>query len=87
VRRTQSLRRVAAALLSRPDAHHWGYQLIQETGLASGALYPILARLEAQGWLASDWADPDGSYPRRRYYTITSSGREALTDLLRERQT
>src|SRR5208282_1432231 len=50
------------------------------TGLPSGTIYPILARLERIGWVDSDWEDPDAHIaegrPRRRYYRLTRAGEE-----------
>jgi DNA-binding PadR family transcriptional regulator len=44
--------------------------------LAEGTVYPTLRRLEARGWVASEW---DTTSPRpRRVYEVTQSGREAL---------
>jgi PadR family transcriptional regulator PadR len=78
MRRTMAARAVARALLAKPDSWHWGYGLAQEADLPSGVLYPIVARMEVEGWLTSHWADPDGSYPRRRYYQLTDTGRAQL---------
>ena len=49
---------------------------MKASGLASGTLYPILARLADRGWLDKTWEtgdDADG--PPRRIYTLTSLGR------------
>jgi PadR family transcriptional regulator PadR len=63
------------------DVH--GFELMKTTGLPSGTLYPILARLEVAGWLDSDWeAEPASGGPRRRFYTLTGEGlREARLHL------
>lgn len=56
---------------------HYGFGLIQTTGLKSGSLYPILERLERQGWVSSAWeqVDPaEAGRPRRRYYRLTPEG-------------
>jgi len=45
--------------------------------LSPGTLYPLLARMEANGWLVSDPADGK----RRRDYRITDAGRELLERL------
>ena len=42
-----------------------------------GSLYPALERLQAGGWVTSQWKEtPTGR--RARYYTITASGRKRL---------
>ncbi len=43
-----------------------------------GALYPALRRMEKRGWLASDWGISEKGR-RARYYTLTASGRKALS--------
>jgi PadR family transcriptional regulator, regulatory protein PadR len=51
----------------------YGYQLMGITGFPSGKLYPILARLEAAGWLEKRWEDIDPAVegrPKRRLYQI-----------------
>ena len=65
----------------------YGYQIakrLEQTGdgvLAGkqSALYPVLRNLEAAGLLQS-FVEPSVSGPPRRYYRVTSAGREALVD-------
>jgi len=55
---------------------------MKEAGLASGTLYPILARLVDRGWLDNDWElSEEQSGPPRRIYTLTSLGRAKLKDM------
>ena len=65
-----------------------GSDIAKGTRLASGTLYPLLARLESAGWAASRWEEVDpreAGRPRRRFYHLTKSGRahahEALSAL------
>lgn len=44
-----------------------------------GALYPSLRRMEARGWLESDWGVSEKGR-RARYYRLTRSGRKALVE-------
>ena len=44
----------------------------------TGSLYPALHRLEAQGWISSDWKLSDKG-KRAKYYRLTRSGRTQLT--------
>jgi len=88
VRMTVPVAKVLAGLLAEPAGDHYGLQLMQQTGLASGTLYPILARLQAAGWVDARWeaADPsDLGRPARRYYRLTADGvrsaRAALAEL------
>lgn len=71
---------ILAALSLRP-AH--GYALIELLNsygfpeLKGGTLYPILARLEHQGLIQSQW-NHDQSGPGRKIFTITGEGRLLL---------
>jgi PadR family transcriptional regulator, regulatory protein PadR len=85
---TVPVAKVLAALLADPDGEHYGLGLMQHTGLASGTLYPILARLQAAGWVEARWEDGDpveAGRPVRRYYRLTGEGatraRTALAEL------
>src|SRR6266536_5381166 len=51
----------------------YGNQIIKDTGLKSGTIYPILDRLERAGWLTAEWEGIDESAekrPRRRNYRL-----------------
>jgi PadR family transcriptional regulator, regulatory protein PadR len=72
--------KVLAAMLANPAGDHYGLAIAQQTGLKSGTLYPILARLERAGWVTSNWeaTDPtEHGRPRRRYYRLTGAGERA----------
>ena len=43
----------------------------------TGSLYPALHRLEAQGWISSEWQLSDKG-KRAKYYKLTRSGRAQL---------
>jgi len=76
---------VIGALLERPSDTHYGLEIVEETGLKSGTLYPILARLEVAGWLASEWEDVEparAGRPRRRLYHLTGQGEAAAREAL-----
>jgi len=63
------------AMLSRPGAWRYGYDLSKEVGLRSGTLYPLLMRLADQGLLDSEWrpAAREG-LPARHAYRLTPAG-------------
>jgi PadR family transcriptional regulator, regulatory protein PadR len=64
-------------LLEEPTAERYGYEIGEASGLPSGTVHPILARLEGAGWLESRWEDVDASgagRPARRYYRLTADG-------------
>ena len=46
--------------------------------LPEGTIYPALHRLEDAGLLASAWSDEPGR--RKRVYSLTLTGRQALTN-------
>jgi PadR family transcriptional regulator PadR len=52
-----------------------GYDLCREAQIKSGTLYPLLIRLEAQGYLAADWqASGVAGRPLRHVYRLTAAG-------------
>lgn len=83
----QELRRgvIVLAALSKMSGPQYGYSLRQamaEAGLPveEGTLYPLLRRLEAQGFLESEWKIEDG--PPRRYYTMSAKGKALYAELV-----
>src|SRR5215470_12500446 len=75
-------RQVLDALGGEPEAWRHGYDLLRETGLKSGSLYPILIRLAERGWLEASW-EPDAppGRPPRHLYRLTGEGVRALRTL------
>ena len=69
---TDKTHAVLAILRGNPGVH--GYPIIQATGLQSGTVYPILARLEAARLVTSTWDTETGGVPRR-CYTLTEAGK------------
>src|SRR5918993_2287664 len=68
------------------NGFEYGFDIIDNTGLPSGTVYPALSRLERDGFVRSAWenearAHRDGR-PARRYYRITAAGVRALSDAL-----
>ena len=43
------------------------------------SLYPVLYRLERQGWIVGRWVEKPGQH-RRRYYRLTPAGRKQLAE-------
>ena len=64
----------------------YGFDIIEETGLTSGTIYPALERLERLGLARSKWEDGRVAQrekrPARRYYTITDRGTQPLIDAM-----
>jgi PadR family transcriptional regulator PadR len=68
---------VFQAFLDSPTEETYGFELAQATGLPSGTIYPILRRLEGEGFIKSQWREVEarGQRRRRRYYELTGEGR------------
>jgi DNA-binding PadR family transcriptional regulator len=78
IRLTVPVVRLLAVLVADPDGDHYGLELMRASGLASGTIYPILARLTEAGWLEKRWEQLDPvvvGRPARAYYRLS---REAL---------
>lgn len=74
------------AVLSQLSDPQYGYSLRQALSahgmpIEEGTLYPLLRRLETQGFLDSEWRIEDG--PPRRYYTLSPKGAQLCKDLTR----
>lgn len=68
-------RTVLAVLLNAGGQWSHGYELVRLAGVKSGTLYPLLIRLEAQGYLEAEWQQPtEGGRPPRHAYRLTASG-------------
>lgn len=77
---TGPLERVLRVLIADPAATHYGYDLMKAAKLPSGTLYPMLARLQQQGLVDSEWEAPRedaGGRPPRKYYRLTAEGARA----------
>ena len=73
------------ALLRRPADWRHGYDLLNETGLKSGTLYPLLMRLNDDGWLESEWRPPvPPARAPRHAYRLTTQGRACAQSLMSE---
>jgi DNA-binding PadR family transcriptional regulator len=63
-----------------------GFDIMDETGLASGTVYPALSRLERDGLVRSRWENVRIAHqekrPPRRYYEVTTEGLERLAEAL-----
>ncbi len=75
---------IILAVLSQLFEPQYGYSLVstlEEKGVAidPGPLYPLLRRLEKQDLLESKW-DTNEARPRK-YYLLSSTGREAYRQL------
>jgi DNA-binding PadR family transcriptional regulator len=74
---TGPLERVLRAFLADLSEPQYGYGLMRAAKLPSGTLYPMLARLEDEGLVTSEWeprADDHGGRPPRKLYRLTGEG-------------
>jgi len=79
LRRSPQTLALLSVLLRRGPAWHYGYDLLKQTGLKSGTLYPILARLQRGGWLEQRWEkSPGAGRPPRHLYRLSRIGRVAV---------
>ncbi|MEM7415283.1 MAG: PadR family transcriptional regulator [Gemmatimonadota bacterium] len=66
--------------------HGYGFDLLEQTGLTSGTVYPALDRLERLGLARSRWEDAEVAHrekrPPRKYFEITTGGKEVLVEAL-----
>jgi PadR family transcriptional regulator PadR len=71
---------------------HYGYSLVRvlsEAGsisLKEGTVYPILARLNRDGLVRSEWVESSQG-PPRKYYALTAAGRKLFDELIQEFET
>jgi len=67
------------------DGESYGYALIQEVKRLSrekiewtdGMLYPVLHRMEREGWIQSRWGEAENGR-KRKYYSLKKDGKRAL---------
>jgi DNA-binding PadR family transcriptional regulator len=68
-------RALLAALADAGRDWSYGYELSTLTGIRSGTLYPLLIRLEGQGYLEAEWQKPAvPGRPPRHAYRLTAAG-------------
>ncbi len=51
-----------------------------DMALSAGTVYPLLARLKAEGLLESEWVEADAGHPRK-YYRLTAVGRRRAVEM------
>jgi PadR family transcriptional regulator, regulatory protein PadR len=75
---------IILAILKHKDSY--GYEIMKtiiERGkglfnIKDATIYTAFKRMEKEGLISTYWGDEDGG-PRRKYYTITSKGKDAYT--------
>lgn len=79
--------KVLGAFVSARRYRACGADIVKETGVFPGTVYPILARFEAAGWLTSEWEEIDPhkvGRPARLYYQLTGVGQKVARRRLNE---
>ena len=75
-------RAALACFLEQPQAWRYGYDLMRETGLKSGTLYPLLMRLHDEGLLEAEWRPSTlAGRPPRHAYRLTASGMKLAREM------
>jgi PadR family transcriptional regulator len=80
-----------AVMLAVAAGPRYGLEIIKhldeerDLALPQGTIYPLLARLTRDGLLEAEWR-PTEPHPRK-YYTLTTRGRRALTAMCDEWRT
>lgn len=84
---TRATLALGALAIIAAEGTTYGYRIIQRLEQAGfgkvkgGTLYPILARLEADGLLTSSWGEGEGG-PGRKFVSITGAGRAEVAQRL-----
>jgi PadR family transcriptional regulator, regulatory protein PadR len=77
----------ATILNAVANGYSFGFDIVDITGMPGGTVYPALRRLEEAGYLTSEWEKERVAHaelrPRRRYYEVTRTGRQALTEAVK----
>lgn len=72
---SKQMLKLLAALAAEPLIWRHGYDLMKDTGLSSGTLYPLLMRMTEQGLVEAEWHEPaQRGRPARHAYCLTASG-------------
>ena len=80
---TTKLSHTAALILQTVDhGCSYGFDIMDETGLPSGTVYPALRRMEKKGLISSQWEAEKKALaeqrPARKYYRVTRAGAQVL---------
>ena len=76
------------ALMEEASAWRHGYDLMKDTGLSSGTLYPLLMRMTEQGLVEAEWREPvQRGRPARHAYRLTANGIALAGSIVRKSST
>jgi PadR family transcriptional regulator, regulatory protein PadR len=72
----------AVVLHALAQGYHYGFDIMDATGLPSGTVYPILRRFDREGVVRARWEKVEIAQreqrPPRRYYELTAAGEGLL---------
>ncbi|UYY79323.1 PadR family transcriptional regulator [Sphingomonas sp. R1] len=69
------MRTLLQALAAHAPGWCHGYELMKQTGLLSGTVYPLLMRMTEQGLVEATWHAPEQpGRPPRHAYRLTVAG-------------
>lgn len=77
-----------AVLASLWPGRSYGLEILRRVAdgsellIPEGTVYPLLARLKAEGWVDSEWVEAESGHPRK-YYSLTRAGRRHLVQMAR----
>ncbi len=73
------------ALLNRADSYAYeiASRMAQAIGMGEGTIYPLMRRMQADGWVETYMVESSAG-PSRKYYRLTAAGRDALARQSRE---
>src|ERR1700722_5383839 len=70
------------SVLARGDSY--AYELVSTLAetmeISEGTIYPLMRRLQAQAWVSTYFVE-SSSGPPRKYYTLTTTGRDSLAEM------
>jgi hypothetical protein len=74
-RPSKQMLKLLMAMAASPGEWRHGYELMTQTGLLSGTLYPLLMRMTDQGLVEAEWREPTHpGRPPRHVYRLTDAG-------------
>jgi DNA-binding PadR family transcriptional regulator len=77
----------ALVLHALAQGYHYGFDIMDVTGLPSGTVYPILRRFDREGLVRARWEKAEIAQreqrPPRRYYELTPAGEAVLEAAVR----
>ena len=63
------------AFAAKTQQWRHGYDLMKDTGLSSGTLYPLLMRMADKGLVEAEWREPaQPGRPARHAYRLAAAG-------------